>query len=443
VLLTSLQRAYSFSGASGSCFGGINNIFGPHTLQFGDFGAAINIQTGSLAAGGVQVLFDGDPLATDGVFTFNEGKDYSIRVVGDSDYKGILIRLETTEVFDTTAALVEDSDLLSPATVCTPPIVGLNHNSAELKNNQGGTLRLNAATALTLDITVVNVLDGTDSVFYYSRFALEALPAPSGSPSLTPSMAPSITPTISSQPSFLPTGSPSEPPSATPSENPSEAPSQAPSFEPSGAPSTSPSVAPTSAPSNVPSLAPSATPSVAPTAIPTTVPSATPSGIPSASPTKVPSSVPSTSPTSGPSGIPSRSPSESPSFAPSNGPSRAPSKQPSPAPSPRPTTRPTRAPTEQPSQSPTKSTQPSVFCLAVGSTCTVNDRCCGEGANICIGVCSRVIGVVSKDLDKTQFKLSDDARVRGSDGFRLSSELGRVRGSDRRKLLKGSHRHAN
>ena len=183
VVLASLHRAYSFSQASGSCFGGNANIFGPHILNFGN----LNIQTGSLAAGGLQVLFDGEPLSTDGTFSFNEGSDYSIRVVGDSDYKGLLIRLETTEDIDTTAALVEDSDLLSPASACTAPVVGLNHNSAELKNSEGGTLRLNSATVLFLDITVVNLLDDTDSQYYYSRYRMESLPAPSESPSLTPS----------------------------------------------------------------------------------------------------------------------------------------------------------------------------------------------------------------------------------------------------------------
>jgi hypothetical protein len=415
VLLASLQRAYSFSAATGSCFGGNANVFGPHVINFG----SLTIQTGSLAAGGLQVLFDGVPLTTDGVFSFNEGRDYSIRVVGENDYKGLLIRLETTEDVDTTAALVEDSDLLSPAWACTAPVVGLDHNSAVLKNNEGGTLRLNGATDLTLDITVVNILDDTDSIFYYSQFTLEALPAPSEPPSLAPSMAPSTTPTISIQPSFVPTGVPSGSPSAEPSVNPSAAASATPSIAPTSLPSTTPSVAPTSTPSTVPSLAPSATPSIVPTSTPSTVPSLAPSVTPSIAPTSLPSTTPSVVPTSTPSKVPSLAPSATPSIAPTSLPSTPPSVAPS--------SLPTRAPTDLPSQSPTKSSQPSVFCVAEGDTCDFDDTCCGDGANVCVGVCTRVrvIGLSSKNLDSSQYKLSDGGRIRGSGGVR-------------RKLLKGS-----
>jgi hypothetical protein len=89
---------------------------------------------------------------------------------------------------------------------------------------------------------------------------------------------------------------------------------------------------------------------------------------------------------------------------------------------------PTKVPTNDPSRAPTKnptiSSQPSIFCVAAGSKCTINDTCCGNGANVCIGVCSRAIKAVVKDSDKNIYKLSE-GRIRGSGGVR-------------RKLLKGS-----
>jgi hypothetical protein len=121
---------------------------------------------------------------------------------------------------------------------------------------------------------------------------------------------------------------------------------------------------------------------------------------------------------------PSAAPSADPSVMPSVTPSVAPSVSPSVSPSARPSVSPSAVPTDQPSQSPTKSSQPSVFCVLAGNECTHNDTCCGEGANVCVGVCTRAISRIA-DTGKTQYKLSDSERVRGS-------------GSIRRKLLKGS-----
>jgi hypothetical protein len=297
-------------------------------------------------------------------------------------------------------------------------------------------------------------LSGSAAVFITVVDDFAASSAPSAGPSATPSAGPTTTPSATAS------GTPSVAPSSFPTAGPSAVPSDGPTTTPSATASGTPSVAPSSAPSAGPSVVPTSS------AGPTTLASAAPSGIPSATPTKVPSSFPSTSPTSVPSRNPSRAPSESPSVAPSNGPSsspsavptisaeptivpstapsgvsstsptsvpsgipsRAPSEDPSVAPSfspsQRPTALPTRSSTEQPSQSPTKSSQPSIFCVAEGNGCTPNDTCCGEGANVCVGVCTRVAAAVSKNTDSA-YKLAGGARIRGS---------GRVR----RRLLKGS-----
>jgi hypothetical protein len=378
---------------------------GPHLSSF--FNPLV-VTRGSLADGELRVLLDGVDLIPNQVLPFTVGIDYDLQVVGLQPYKGIFIRLQASQGVDTSTALLEDTNLLGPAVVCVPPIVGINHNSAVLKNNQGGTIRLDEPSDVVLDITIVNVLDDNNSEFYYSRFALRADSAPTSSPS------------VSSQPTTtqFPSVAPSEAPSDSPSFISSLAPSVLPSVPPSGAESVPPSTTPSDTPSGNPSIGPSRNaslePSDAPSLEPSSGPNAAPSGSSSVAPSIIASIVPSTLRSSVPSNVPTQTP------------SRAPTKQPSLAPSPGPT----RAPTDLPSQSPTKSSQPSVFCVAAGDTCRSNDTCCGDGANVCVGVCTRAIGQSPKDLDKTQYKLSDGARIRGSGGVR-------------RKLLKGSGTKSN
>lgn len=408
LLLASHQRAHAFSSGSGACFEGSTNLFGPHVSSF--FNSGLVVTRGSLADGGLRVVFDDQDLTTDQALPLNVGMDYSLRVIGSQAYKGILIRLSASQGVDTTNALLEDSDLLGPANVCTFPAVGINHNTAVLKNDQGGTIRLDEPSDVFLDITIVNVLNDTNSEFYYSRFALRADFA---------SERPTLSPSISSQPTT--TQFPSVAPSEAPSDSPSSSPSLAPSALPSAPPSVAESVSPSSGPSLIPSMTLSDNPSGTPSIEPSNAPSLELSEVPTTAPSESPSDLPSTDPSKPPSAVPSPVQSDIPTQIPS----RAPSKQPSLAPSPGPTLRPTRAPTDLPSQSPTKSSQPSLFCVAVGNTCQPDDTCCGEGANVCVGVCTRVIRDTSKDLDSSQYKLSDGARVRGSGGVR-------------RKLLKGS-----
>jgi hypothetical protein len=421
LLLASHQRAHAFSSGSGACFGGQPNLFGPHLSSF--FNTALVVTRGSLSDGGLRIFLDDQELSTDQVLPFTVGIDYNLRVVGSQAYKGILIRLQASQGVDTSNALLEDSDLLGPANVCTAPVVGINHNSAVLKNNQGGIIRLDEPSDIFLDITIVNVLDDTNSEFYYSRLALRADLA---------SERPTPSPSISSQPTTtqFPSVAPSEAPSVTPSVFPSLAPSVRPSTSPSDAQSVSPSSGPSLIPSTTPSDTPSGIPSIGPSKNPSIEPSNAPSLEPSAGPNTAPSGSPSDAPSTAPSTAPSAVPSAVPSDVPTQIPSRAPTKQPSLAPSPGPTLRPSRAPTDLPSQSPTKSSQPSIFCVAAGDACHSDDTCCGEGANVCVGVCTRAISQSSKDLDSSQYKLSDGARDRGS-------------GSVRRKLLKGSGAKSN
>jgi hypothetical protein len=299
ILLTILSAGIAFPSGTGACFRGDPNVRNSHISNLGQ-PAGRPIVSGSLAEGGLQVLFGGAPLSTDSPNFFTKGEDYALKVVGDDSYKGILIRLEAGAGVDTTAALVveeEDSNLLYEASICPEPSQGITHSSSVLKNNIGGTVRVDELTDVSIGVTIVIANNSTTAIHYFSQFQLEVTEAPTSAPTRSPTRFPTEIPTLS------------------------------------------PTNAPTRAPTNVP------------------------------------------------------------------------------------TVRPTRAPTKEPTQSPTISSQPSVYCVPAGNTCTIDDNCCGNGANICIGVCSRTIKPVDKDSDKTTYKLSE-GRNRGA--------------SARRMLLKGS-----
>jgi hypothetical protein len=155
VLLAIVTAGNAFSLGAGACFPGDANVRARHISNLGELPGR-SIRTGSLADGGFEVLFDGSPLRTDSTTFFTFNQDFPIRVRGQESYRGILIRLGAEPGVNTTAALVEeDSTLLQDASVCSDPAQGLTHTSSVLKNNQGGTIRLNEKTDVSLDITIV------------------------------------------------------------------------------------------------------------------------------------------------------------------------------------------------------------------------------------------------------------------------------------------------
>jgi hypothetical protein len=306
ILLTIIPEGFSFPGGAGACFQGVSNVQFSHVSNLGQPAGRPVVSGSPLAEGGLQVLLGGVTLSTDSTNFFTIGEDYTLKVVGEESYKGILIQLNAGAGVDTTAALVveeEDRDLLNEANICTAPSQGITHSSNVLKNNIGGTVRLDELTDVSIGVTIVVANNSTAAISYFTQFQLEATEAPTSAPTRSPTK--------------VPTNAPTRAPTKEPTQNP------------------------------------------------------TISSQPSVSPTKAP----------------------------------------------------TRAPTKEPTQNPTISSQPSIFCVAAGSKCTINDTCCGNGANVCIGVCSRAIKAVVKDSDKNIYKLSE----------------GRIRGTvTRRKLLKGS-----
>jgi hypothetical protein len=138
-------------------------------------------------------------LDEDSTFSFPVGEDLDIRVVGEVfDYRGILIRLEADQGVDTSGALIPTTDGTQAANVCSDPVQGITHRNSVLKNNQGGIIRLDEPTSLSLDVTIVVSNNNTNSRFYYSRFLLEAVQSPpTSNPTDKPTFAPSPSQTTS------------------------------------------------------------------------------------------------------------------------------------------------------------------------------------------------------------------------------------------------------
>jgi len=263
---------------------------------------------------------------TNETYSLPIGVDHTISVVASlyEGYKGLLIRMESANGdLDLTGALQPGLNTVV-TDICEAPVVGISHYENSFKKESSGTIRLDEAGTVYLDITMVGINDSFASLYGYSRYSVSFVEEETDAPS------------ASAYPTGLPSASPTglfgeegEIPSDVPSMAPSDTPSMVPSDRPSSVPSDIPSMAPSDTPSRIPSDRPSSVPSVGPSDRPSTVPSDTPSTLPS----DQPSSMPSDQPSFIPSNVPSRSPSDTPSMVPSDRPSTVPSDQPSGAPS--------------------------------------------------------------------------------------------------------------
>jgi hypothetical protein len=188
LLSVALNGASAFPSGTGSCTGGRAAVNGPHR-------SADTTVTGFLDNGDVVVMLDGETLNTAVQVSFTVGEDHVLTLSGGA-FRGILVRLEADNGVDTSAALSEDSNLLRDASVCAAPVVGITHTSNAVKNEARVILRLDEPSEVSLDITVVILLDSAESIYYYSGFALSAVD-PSEADSSVPSGAPSKLPSSS------------------------------------------------------------------------------------------------------------------------------------------------------------------------------------------------------------------------------------------------------
>jgi hypothetical protein len=232
ILLTLVPAGYSFSSGAGACFGGDPNVRFSHISNLGQPDGR-QIVRGSLPEGGLQVLLGGAPLSPDSLNFFTKGEGYALKVVGDDSYKGILIRLEAGAGVDTTAALIveeEDSNLLYEASICSDPSQGITHSSSVLKNNVGGTVRLDELTDVGIGVTIVIANNSTAAISYFSQFQLQVTEAPTASPTVSPTKAPTPNPTV--PPTKAPTTAPTLAPTNVPTVRPTRAPTDEPSLSP-------------------------------------------------------------------------------------------------------------------------------------------------------------------------------------------------------------------
>jgi hypothetical protein len=171
-----LASAQARSNGAGGCAGGQAAVMGNHlSVQPGR-----TFETGSLADGGVSLLLDGSPLdATAATATdFSAATVHVLTLVGTSPYRGLLVRLSAPSGVDTTTALLEVSDDLQDADVCSAPVAGITHTNADLKSMQSMSLSIRTEGEITLDVTVVFANNGTNSIYYYSGYTLNAVMEP-------------------------------------------------------------------------------------------------------------------------------------------------------------------------------------------------------------------------------------------------------------------------
>jgi hypothetical protein len=160
--------AQAFSTGAGGCEGGQAAVAGFHLAE----GKAI--ETGSLEDGGVGLYLNDVLLDPTTVVNFTANGLNFLSLNGTSDYRGLLVRASSNA--DTEFPLMELSDDLQDAAVCTAPITGITHTNSDLKNNHNMSLFLGAGD-LSLDVTVVFANNNTDSIYYYSSYMLNAVAA--------------------------------------------------------------------------------------------------------------------------------------------------------------------------------------------------------------------------------------------------------------------------
>lgn len=236
---------------------------------FNGFPRAFGLIQGSLAEGEIVVTVGGSVLDdASATYSLAIGVDHSISIVGTlyDGYKGVLVRMESvTGELDLTAALQPGLNTVAAA-ICKAPVVGICHSENTFKKETGGTVRLDEAGDVYLDITMVGINDNLGSIYGHTRFLLSFV-APTesvDSPGIQSDHGPTSLDNNAGFPPISASQVPSDGPSTMPSDGPSTLPSDAPSTMPSDGPSNMPSDGPSSMPSGSPSTLPSDAPSVAP-----------------------------------------------------------------------------------------------------------------------------------------------------------------------------------
>lgn len=179
----------AFPTSTGSCDAGTDAILKP------GFSHATNAQvgTGPLSDAGISVTLNDEPLVPDTPTDFSTLTEYNLTITSDGTkpFTGFLARIEGNgeDPFLSTIEALAPYDGLSQVAVGTCVAVnrvgGVSHTNADPKLSVSNKLSMDVpAPELLLDITVVIRCNDMQNVseWYYSRYELNAVAAPSMAP---------------------------------------------------------------------------------------------------------------------------------------------------------------------------------------------------------------------------------------------------------------------
>jgi len=195
VLALGSRSTAAYPTGAGSCLPGVPfGATSPHLT--------IAPQGEELSENGFEVFLNDEKLDSDSAFTVTTGKEYTLKLKGNA-FKGFLVRIG-----ENSAALTPASAGVQDAEFCTDGIAGVTHMDRNEKQEVSATLKVDdVGTDIPMDITVVLVLSPADneSLWYNTRFMINAEDPPTPAPSVSPSSAPSATFAPSFSPSTAPT----------------------------------------------------------------------------------------------------------------------------------------------------------------------------------------------------------------------------------------------
>jgi hypothetical protein len=187
--------------------------------------------TGSIADYGYDVVIGGRIMDANGVGQFLVNQTHAVQfrlrpnvTTIPEPWRGVLLIVHQAGV-DRSTALTPVTPAYQMAIGCTGQAVsGVTHPDNERKTTTApvALLRINQlnSTNLKLNVNLVIANNATNSIYYYSQFALETVTA------LAPTRAPTWRPTRA--PTRTPTKPPTKPPTKSPTKSPTKVPTKAP-----------------------------------------------------------------------------------------------------------------------------------------------------------------------------------------------------------------------
>jgi hypothetical protein len=179
ILFTCVQvGVVSWPDGAGACGGNAAAVKG---LHLDTLGGTRKVTTGSLQTGGLSLVVNGAVVPNGGTVTVEAEALNALFVMGMSDYRGILMRLESlTTGVDASTFLTPLGGGTANAEACAAlnkkEIVGVTHKDGDLKNRLASVLNVsqNNLGMYNLDITVV-VKNSDTSVYYHTQYKVNVI----------------------------------------------------------------------------------------------------------------------------------------------------------------------------------------------------------------------------------------------------------------------------